>query len=115
MLIGCPASQPLRRHGHERHLFEMALRLGLVQERRLPVKPAIDYVVHGQQVSIPRVSTRSVEFWGAVLPMTWGSDDIVLARLPGTRPQLRRDLCHTLTAHPQAEFRASYFMHSGRH
>lgn len=52
MLIGCPASQPLRRHGHERHLFEMALRLGLVQERRLPVKPAIDYVVHGQQVSI---------------------------------------------------------------
>jgi hypothetical protein len=27
--------------------------LVLVQERRLPIKPAADYVIHGQQVSLP--------------------------------------------------------------
>ena len=48
-----------------------------------------------------------MEFWAAVLLVTWGSDDMDLARLPGTRPQLRRDLRHILTAHPQAESRAS--------
>ena len=37
-----------------------------------------------------------------------------LARLPGTRPQLRRDLRQTLTAHPQAESRASCLTHSGQ-
>jgi hypothetical protein len=31
----------------------MVLRLVLVQERRLPVKPAADNVVHGQQASLP--------------------------------------------------------------
>jgi hypothetical protein len=31
--------------------------------------------------------------------MTWGSDDMVLARLPGTRPRRRRDLRHILKAH----------------
>jgi hypothetical protein len=33
------AAAPLGRYGHQRHLFEMVLRLVLVQERRLPVKP----------------------------------------------------------------------------
>jgi hypothetical protein len=31
----------------------MVLRLVLIQERRLPVKPAADYVRHGQQISLP--------------------------------------------------------------
>jgi hypothetical protein len=31
----------------------MVLRLVLVQEYRLPVKPAADYVVHRQQVGLP--------------------------------------------------------------
>jgi hypothetical protein len=31
----------------------MVLWLMLVQEGRLPVKPAADYLVHGQQVSLP--------------------------------------------------------------
>ena len=41
-----PASQPLGRYGHQRQLFELVLRLVLVQECRLPVKPAADYVIH---------------------------------------------------------------------
>jgi hypothetical protein len=48
-----PASQPFRRHGHQRQLFEVVLWLVLVQEGRLPVKPAADYVTLGQQVSLP--------------------------------------------------------------
>ena len=31
----------------------MVLRFVLVQEGRLPVKPAADYLVHGQQISLP--------------------------------------------------------------
>jgi len=48
-----PASQPLGPHAYQRQLFEMVLRLVLIQERRLPVKPAADYVRHGQQISLP--------------------------------------------------------------
>jgi len=48
-----PASQPLGRYGHQRQFFEMMLSLVLVQERRLPVKPAADDVIHGQYISLP--------------------------------------------------------------
>ena len=90
-----PASQPLGRYGHQRQLFEMVLCLVLVQERRLPVKPAANYVIHGQQVSLPTVSTRSVDVWVAVLLVTWGSDEMDLARLPGDKTTTQT----CLTAH----------------
>ena len=95
-----PASQPLGRYGHQRQLFEMMLWLVLVQERRLSVKPSANDVVHGQQLSLP---TRQYAFSGVLGGCAvgdLGSDDMDLARLPGTRPQLRRDLRHILTAHP---------------
>lgn len=31
----------------------MMLWLVLVQERRLPIKPAAEYLIHGQQISLP--------------------------------------------------------------
>ncbi len=57
LTTGCapPDSQlePLWRYVHQRQLFEMVLWLVLVQDRRLPVEPAADYVIRGQQISQP--------------------------------------------------------------
>lgn len=47
-----PASQPLGRHGHQRQLFEMMLRFVLVQEGRLPVKPAAELEHLSCQVAV---------------------------------------------------------------
>jgi hypothetical protein len=48
-----PAGQPLCRYGDQRQLFEMVLWLVLVQECWLPMKPAINYLIYGEQISLP--------------------------------------------------------------
>lgn len=90
--IPLPASQLLRRYSHQRQLFEMALWLVLVQERRLRVKSAADSVVHGQQISLPCG-------WGGMAglryrasdprPPTWTGRDAHQRLSAGDRVQLR--------------------------
>lgn len=41
-----------------------------------------------------------------LLVVTWGSADMDVGRLPGTRPHLRRDLRHTLTASAATRYRS---------
>ena len=74
----------------------------LVQERRLPVKPAADDVVHGQQIGLPARQYALSAVLGGSDAGDLSSDDMDLARLPGTRRQLRRDVRHTSTADPLA-------------
>jgi hypothetical protein len=54
----------------------VVLWLVLVQERGLPVKPTIDNLIHGQQVSLPTRQYALSGFWGLYywspgVQMTW--------------------------------------------
>jgi hypothetical protein len=89
----------------------MVLWLVLVRERRLPIKPAADYLIHGQQISLPAnptvrwASIESCRWWQAGGPVRVRRGDQPAGGAPAHLGQHRRHLPLTRCRVPAAGYR----------